>query len=363
MKRGSACALMVAVTLGACGGSDGSPPAGGASPDGNDTFATAQAVAVGSSTAGVISSATDDDWYQFTVAGAGTVTVSLTGLSADVDLALHDSAQASLGASSNPGIAGDTVTWTAPAAATIYVHAVPVVAGATYSLGVTFTPQAGDGNDTFATAQGVAIGTMTQGVISSATDDDWYTFTTAGAGTIRVTLGALSADANLALHETEPSPVATSANAGTASDVVSWTAAAGGRFYAHVVPQAVGASYTLTVAFTPSGGDGNDTFATAQLVAVPSATVGVVSSSVDPDWYLAHTPGAGRITVTLSGLTSDADLELYGELPNLFVAFSYLAGTQTDTVSFTATSAVNYHVLVKPVGAATSYTLTVAFTP
>lgn len=338
-------------------------PAGGG--DGNDTFATAQAVAPGSSTPGVISSASDDDWYAFTTAAAGSITISLSGLSGDANLALVDSTQAVLGSSANAGTATETVTYAAPSAGTFYVHVIPQAAGASYTMAVVFTPTAGgDGNDTFGTAQAVAAGATIHGVISSATDEDWYTFTTTGAGTITITLTGLSADANLALYNSTPTSLGSSANTGTANDTVSYTAAAAGTFYAQVLPQTVGASYTLGVIFTPAAaGDGNDTFATAQPLAIGATISGVISSSTDPDWYVVTTPGAGTITVTLSGLTADADLELYGAGLGFLVDQSQFAGTQNDTVSFTTGTAFTYRVLVKPLASSTPYTLTASFTP
>ena len=110
-------------------------------------------------------------------------------------------------------------------------------------------------------------------------------------------------------------------------------------------------------------GDGNDTFATAQLVSVGSSTAGVISSLSDPDWYKFTTTGAGTITVTLSGLSADADLQLYGELQSLLRAESLNAGTVNEIVTSTAAGPINYHVLVVPLASATPYMLTVSFAP
>jgi hypothetical protein len=350
------------VVVAACGGSGGGTPGGGG--DGNDTFATAQAVAVGSSTPGVISSPSDPDWYEFTTAGAGTVTVTLSGLSADADLALYDSSQVLLAGSSNPGTATDTVTYTAAGADTFHLDVIPVATAASYTVSVFFTPVAGDGNDTFATSQAVTVGSSTAGVISSLSDPDWYKFTTTGAGTITVTLGGLSADANLALYSSAQGSLAGSSSPGTATETATYTAAGAGTFHVYVIPVEAGATYTVTVVFSPAVvADGNDTFATAQAISVGTSILGTISSQTDPDWYRVLTPGAGTITVTLSGLSVDADLRLYGELESLLVDESLNAGTANETVTSTAAGPINYHVLVVPQGSATPYTLTVSFAP
>lgn len=365
MERGlSPLGLLAAALLSSCAGSgtDGGAPGSG---DGNDTFASSQAVAIGTPVTGTISSATDDDWYVFTTTGAGQITVALSGLSADADLALYDAAQHFLTGSTNTGTVADTVTHAAGGAATFHVRVIPAAVGASYTLTVGYTPGGGgDGNDTFGTAQVVTVGSPTAGVITSLADPDWYKFTVAGAGSITVSLGALTADANLALYDATQTLKASSANAGTATDTVAHAAVAAGTFYVQVVPQSAGASYQLTVAFIPAAVvDANDTFATAQPITVGTSISGEITSATDPDWYQVATPGPGTITATLSGLTADADLELYGSMESLKVAFSYNAGTAVDTLTYTANVAFNYRLLVVPQGAATPYVLTTAFTP
>jgi len=356
--------MLIAGVLSACGGSSsgGGNPGGG---DGNDSFAAAQPVAIGASTAGVISALTDNDWYKFTTTGPGEVTVALTGLSADADLSLYDSVETWLTGSAAPGVANETVTYLAAGAETFHVLVSPAAPTANYTITVTFVSSGGgDGNDTFAAAQTVAVGSSTSGISSSPSDDDWYKFTTTGAGKVTVVLSGLSADANLALYDSTQVLLASSSLTGTTSDLVTYTAAGAGTFYALVIPLATAASYTVTVIFEPTGfTDGNDTFATAETIAVNTTTVGLISSLSDPDWYRIPTAGAGTLTVTLSGLIGDADLELYGSLAHLFVDGSYFAGTRIDTVTYTAAVAADYHVLVIPLGAVTPYSLEVTFTP
>jgi hypothetical protein len=141
-------------------------------------------------------------------------------------------------------------------------------------------------------------------------------------------------------------------------------ATATGTYYVHVIPVVAGATYTITASFV-SGVvvDGNDTFATAQAVSVGSSFVAIIASATDEDWYKFTTAGPGTITVTLSGLSADADLELYGNVAAVMVDFSYMGGTMPDTVSYTATGPVTYHVRVVPRGAVTPYTLTIGLTP
>ena len=365
MKTGtSSFTVLAAALLAACGGSSSS---GGSGTDGNDSFAAAQAVAVGSSTTSVISSSTDHDWYKFTTTGAGDVAVAITGLSADANLALLDSTQVVLAGSSNAGTAPDAVTYTAAEAGTFYVHVIPQAAAASYSMAVNFTPATvGDGNDTFATAQTVAAGSSTTGVISSMADADWYKFTTTGAGDVTVALTGLSGDANLALYDAAQAVLVGQQQRWNGSETVAYTAAGAGTFYVQVIPQAAGASYSMAVNFTPATvGDGNDTFATAQEVAFGSTTAGVISSMADADWYKVTTAGPGNITATLSGLTGDADLELYGAGVNYMVSGSYQAGTAIDTVTYNyiGATAFTFRVKVVPLASVTPYTLTVTFTP
>ena len=87
-------------------------------------------------------------------------------------------------------------------------------------------------NGTRAGAAVIPFNTNINGLISPSGDNDYYGFTITTGGTITVTLGTLPADYDLKLYNGS-SVVATSANSGTASETINYTAAAG-TYYAKV---------------------------------------------------------------------------------------------------------------------------------
>jgi len=243
----------LAALLVACGGGGG--PTGGEPPvaDGNDTFATSQPVTVGSSTAGVIASTTDDDWYRFTTGSAGQVIVMLSALSADADLALVDAGQVVLGTSTGAGTADEVISHPALGGGTFHAHVIPLVADTSYILRVGFVP-AGivDGNDTFGAAQPMPIGSMIAGAIASNVDEDWYYFTTTAGGTVTVTLDGLFGDADLELYgELSFQLVDGSYFANTTPDVVTYTTPGAVTYHVRVLSQGAITPYTLEAVYTP----------------------------------------------------------------------------------------------------------------
>jgi hypothetical protein len=218
-----------------------------------------------------------------------------------------------------------------------------------------------DGNDTFATAQPVATDATTPGTISSPSDDDWYRFSTPGPGTVTVTLDALTADADLALHDPTQALVTASNSPGTSAETLTWTTSVGESLRVHVIPVTAPADYDLTVSFTPTPAtDGNDTFATATAVAMGSVTTGSIGSATDEDWFAFWTPAAGTVFAKLSGLSGDADLELV-DVAQVVLAAGASPGTSEEIVSQRVGAAGTFYAHVVPRGAGAAYTLTTGF--
>lgn len=85
-------------------------------------------------------------------------------------------------------------------------------------------------NGTRGGAATIPFNTDIKGLISPSNDNDYYQFTITTGGTISVTLGTLPADYDLKLYK-GATVVATSASAGTTSETINYTAAAG-NYYA-----------------------------------------------------------------------------------------------------------------------------------
>ena len=87
----------------------------------NGTTAGAATIPFNTNVTGLISPSGDIDYYSFVITTGGTITVSLTNLPADYDLALRNSAGKVLAFSLNTGTASEIINYTA-AAGTYYVQ-------------------------------------------------------------------------------------------------------------------------------------------------------------------------------------------------------------------------------------------------
>jgi len=104
-------------------------------------------------------------------------------------------------------------------------------------VGATSTTPADDyePNDSRTAAYAVTSGTTYNGKISSASDQDWFKFTTNASGTLAITLGSLPADYDLYLYDAAGTELTKSWNGGTTAESINYSATAAGTFYVKVV--------------------------------------------------------------------------------------------------------------------------------
>lgn len=76
----------------------------------HNSFATAVAIPFNTNVNGTISSATDVDYYKFTITTKGTATVTLTTLPANYDLHIYNNSQSQVAVSKNTGTTSETIT-------------------------------------------------------------------------------------------------------------------------------------------------------------------------------------------------------------------------------------------------------------
>lgn len=87
----------------------------------NETLATAATIALNTNILGKISPAGDNDYYRFVVNGAGSLTITLTGLVADFDMRVYNASGSTLALSQNAGTASESASLSL-AAGTYYVR-------------------------------------------------------------------------------------------------------------------------------------------------------------------------------------------------------------------------------------------------
>lgn len=141
-----------------------------------------------------------------------------------------------------------------------------------------------------------------------------------------------------------------------------------GTFYVRVKLQKNRANtrYALTLSATPTDDQFGNSFETATPLRNATGTFSDFVGNADPNDFLGFgTLLAGQFNVSLTGLSDDANLELYDGNRNLLFA-SNNAGTAEENINqrLTGISGSSYFLRVTPApGKNTSYSLNYSFTP
>ena len=179
------------------------------------------------------------DFYKLTMADAGTLTLGLTGLTGNADMALLSSTGAVLKTSANPGTANESITQNL-LAGTYYVK---VAAGAgvneaSYTLTRQISYFPGDTYDkagnTIATAKLIDAPAAQTGWVGFGDNDDFYRFDLAAASQATLQLHDMTGgNANLLLYNAKGRLLQASVKPGALEDVITANLAAG-TYYARV---------------------------------------------------------------------------------------------------------------------------------
>jgi hypothetical protein len=256
----------------------------------NETLGAAASVATNTNLSAAIGSATDKDWYSFTLSAVSNLNITLTNLPADYDIILYNSAGTEIKRSENGGTTSETITNSNTAAGTYYVQvfgyngansttvcytlnigastAPPVTCPGTYDVST---------NGTLSGAAQVPLNTDVKGLISPTGDVDYYRFVISTGGTISLTLTTLPFDYDLRLYNSAGTQLGSSANGGTSSETINYTAAAG-TYYARVIgyngANSSTVCYTLRVATGTASREEAVTGIRARVQVFPNPTLG-----------------------------------------------------------------------------------------
>jgi hypothetical protein len=228
----------------------------------NDTFATAENIGAltGRSVTRTGSVGSNDlrDYWKFTLSRTQTVTIRLSGLAADIDVALYDASGRELTSGSAGGTTSEAIARVL-GSGTYYVKVYPGVTGASsnYRMSLNaFDP----GNDVRSGA--TDFGTVKQTTItktgSVGTNDPWdywkFTpdingFSLTGRIGVSITLCGMSQDLDLYVYDGNGNVIARSQAGGTASERLSLTLQQGGQYYVLVKNYnlSVASDYRLTI--------------------------------------------------------------------------------------------------------------------
>ncbi|MDB9449631.1 pre-peptidase C-terminal domain-containing protein, partial [Dolichospermum circinale] len=221
-----------------------------------------------------------DDYYSFNVtAPSNNVSLSLTGLNADVDLYLLDSSGTVI-SSSGSGTTSESIS-SQLSAGSYYVRVNRYRGDTTYSLSLNATDNAGN---TLATARAVGTLTATQSFsdwVASFDIDDYYSFNVTTQSNVSLNLTGLIANANVELLNSSGGVISSSTAGGTTSESITSQLSAG-TYYARVYQFSGNTMYNLSLNAT-------------------------TSTLIPTDWYRQNLLDAQIITLT-SSLAADGNL-------------------------------------------------------
>jgi len=266
-----------------------------------------------------------DDYYKFSVGANSSVSLNLTGLAADANLYLYDSEQNWLNSSENSDAANDAIT--ASLGSGTYYALVQRSSGDTnynFTLSatpLTYSPANLVGNTE---AQTKDIGAL--GAVQTFTDfvgsqygiesdkNDFYQFTLAEDATVSLSLGGLTANADLTLYNSAGSWIADSSNLSNLAETITRNLVA--DTYTVGINSVGNAStgYNLQLSAVAHPDPGGDNFETARQVGVlaGSQTFTDWVGDIDNDDYYQFSLDANRtVNIQLSGVSDTVYLEFY----------------------------------------------------
>ncbi|BAY22674.1 YD repeat-containing protein [Calothrix sp. NIES-2100] len=300
------------------------------------------------------------DFYRFDLTQNSTLTLNLTGLSADASLYLSNLNGGTVAYSSTTGNANESITKNlAPGTYFAYVYN-NGTGGTNYSLQATATALAATPGDNAGnsreTARNLGVITTSQtlndfvGNFNGIAEDneDYYRLDLAQNSTLNLSLTGLTADGNLYLYSLNGSGIAYSTNSGTASESIIKNLVAGTYFLRAYSNASVGTNYALQVSATPLGAIPLDNAGSDRNTAKNIGTIttnqtfsdfvgdfnGIAQD--DYDYYRLQLTQNSTLNLSLSGLSSDANLYLYNSNGG------YITGT---SATGTANENINYNLL------------------
>jgi autotransporter passenger strand-loop-strand repeat protein len=287
------------------------------------------------------------DFYKLTLGNAGTLNLSLTGLTANADLVLLTATGTVLKTSANTGNSNEAINGVALLAGNYYVKVGPSGKIDTdYTLGNTFNALPADtaAND-YMTAKNIDAGVDNWVGFGDAAD--FYKLTMINAGMLNVGLTGLTGNADLSLLSSTGAVLKSNIKTGIASEGISDAALLAGTYYVKVAA-ATGvndAGYTLINQINYFPGDTYDkagnTSAMAKLVDGPAQT-GWVGMGDSDDLYKFVFDASVQGTIRLYDLKSgNADLSLYNDKGTLLKKSSKL-GILEDTITSTLAAGTYY---------------------
>jgi|GEM_PF-968057 len=316
-----------------------------------------------------------NDFYRFVLPSSSDFRLDLTGLEADVDVRLLNSAGSTIASSIASGTTPESIARSLTAG-TYFVQVYPFNGiNSNYRLSLSASPTFDGAGNSLSTARNV--GTLTSNLtfndfVGAADTNDFYRFNLNTGSNFNLSLSGLTADADVELIQDfnnngfvdDGEILARSINSATNPETLSRLLSAG-SYYVRVYPfLSSNTNYSLSLGAVAVG---DNTLATATNLGAltTSRTVTDFVGNTDADDFYRFTLNSDRsVGVFLDGLSADADIQLIRDFNNNgiadssdILAESIRAGSASEAI-FSNLSAGTYFVRVLQFSGNTNYSLT-----
>ncbi len=333
---------------------------------------------------GLVNSSDPSDYFRFTTSAPASLSMSLTGMgTGDADIYLIQDIN-------NNGVLdvnlGEIIERSRSSSNTEFLSVNLLAPGTYYALvnhfsgGTTnyvLTLSADTAGSNFLTARNLGTLTASGSVsdfVGNADPSDLYRFNLSNTSDVTLTLSGLNNDADLYLIQDlnqngildNADVLEQSINFGSAAEFIFAQGLAAGSYFVQVAQYSGDTNYTLTYSVIPS--DAGNTLATATnlgTLAGRRVVNGSVSSTDLVDIYRFSTDAISDVRLTLTGLSSDADLYLIQDRNNNglidageTIEYSILSGASSESINLSKLAIGTYFVAVERYSGSTNYTLT-----
>ncbi|MBD2438635.1 ELWxxDGT repeat protein [Nostoc sp. FACHB-110] len=304
-----------------------------------------------------------NDYYSFSVNGNGTFSLNLNNLDGDANVELLNSSGTKITDSLQLDITPDSIS-TSLASGTYYVRVFPgtTTSSTNYNLQLAFNPDPAD-NAGNTLAQALNINTLTStparftDYVNSVDTQDYYRFDLTSSALIDLSLTPATGNADVQLLNSSGSSIVNSILTGTTTDTIRRSLNAG-TYYIYVYPASGAATnYELSVSASAIGPDiAPNTRATAKNIGTLNSlqTFNDFVGNIDTtDFYSFNVTNRSTFSLTLSGLSDNADVDLYNSAGTIVQSASQ-TGNASENIN-TTLLAGTYYLRVRAINTAETF--------
>lgn len=316
----------------------------------------------------VSSSADLQDYFRFELTTASALRINLSGLSQDIDFQLLDAAGRVIQTAGVSGNSIENMLTSTLAVGTYYLRVFAFGAQLTSNYDLTIsTNTASDDLLSNATSLGLLgnVGSVRRtGNVAVGTDiQDYYVF--AGGNDIAISVSGLTSDVDVQVLDQFGRLLGQSTNGSNTAESININIPPGsGSIFVRIFAFAGSSNYVFEARNNANVANADDLLSTATPLPDPltsltrTGAVGGTGSTGDPqDYYRFQLTSVRNVSLSLSGLTADLDMEVMDSFGNLLF-FSRNGGSASESINMPSLGLGTYFIRIHPFGAAISnYTL------